>query len=91
MPDIQHPAWRDKNKIGNLMARIEKHANGEVEMTNTQLKAAEIFLRKTLPDLNKTVLQGDPNKPLAIQQIERRVVDPANPNPQSIPPAPPAS
>lgn len=52
MADIATPEWRDKNKIGNLMARLKKHADGEIEMTSTQLKAAEIFLRKTLPDLS---------------------------------------
>lgn len=68
MPDIQTPTYRNKNKIGNLMSRIEKHANGEIEMTSTQLKAAEIFLRKTLPDLNKTTIEGG-EKPIQ-QRVE---------------------
>lgn len=66
MANIETPTWRDKHKIGQLMSRIERHANGEVEMTGTQLKAAEIFLRKTLPDLNKTELSGDQDKPLKL-------------------------
>lgn len=53
MPDIQEPKWRCKNKAGNLMARVHKHAKGEIEMTNSQLKAAEIYLRKTIPDLSR--------------------------------------
>lgn len=62
MPDIHTPAWRDKNKIGNLMNRIEKHANGQVEMTSSQLKAAEIFLKKTLPDLSSVANKHDLGK-----------------------------
>lgn len=56
--DSVEPAWRDKCKIGALMSRINKHANGELEMTSTQLKAAEIFLRKTVPDLARTEHTG---------------------------------
>lgn len=66
MANIETPTWRDKHKIGKLMSRIEQHANGEADMTSTQLKAAEIFLRKTLPDLNKTELSGDQEKPVKL-------------------------
>lgn len=75
MPDIQEPAWRNKNKIGNIMARVTQHAEGTIEMTSTQLKAAEIFLRKTVPDLNRTELAGDKNNPLQFEQIRREIVD----------------
>lgn len=56
--DGREPTWMDKNKIGALMTRIRKHADGELEMTSTQLKAAEIFLRKTVPDLARTEHTG---------------------------------
>ena len=55
MADIETPRWRCKEKIGNIVNRLIQHANGEIEMTSTQLKAAELYLRKTLPDLNKTM------------------------------------
>lgn len=71
MADIETPRWRDKHKIGNLMSRIEKHANGEIEMTMSQINAAKLFLSKTLPDLNKTELLGDPEKPLFGNADER--------------------
>lgn len=66
MANVEDPAWRDKVKIGNLMARVLKHANGEVEMTATQLKAADLFLKKTLPDLQRTMVEGG-EKPVSIQ------------------------
>lgn len=58
MANPREPAWNDKVKTGNLMARVLKHANGEIEMTATQLKAADLFLRKTVPDLSRSELTG---------------------------------
>lgn len=52
------PQWRDKNKIGALMSRVNRHANGEIEMTFTQIAAAKLFLSKTLPDLKSSELTG---------------------------------
>lgn len=66
MPDIQTPAWRDKQRIGMLMNRLHKHANGELEkpMSATEIRAAEIVLKKTVPDLSSVTLSGDENKPI---------------------------
>lgn len=50
--------WRQKIRISMLIDRLEKHALGEVEMTSTQIKAAEVLLRKSLPDLQSTELSG---------------------------------
>jgi len=68
MPDIQIPAWRDKQRIGALMNRLNKHANGELEkpMTATEIRAAEIILKKTVPDLSSVTLSGDPDKPVKV-------------------------
>lgn len=33
------------------MELVERHAKGEHQMTATQLRAAEMFLKKSLPDL----------------------------------------
>jgi len=60
MADFEPPAWRCKNKIGNIMSRLNKHANGEVEMTATQITAAKLYLDKTLPSLSSTQHSGDP-------------------------------
>jgi hypothetical protein len=42
-----------------LIKRVYGHAIGEVEMTQTQLRAAEILLKKTLPDLQSIEHTGD--------------------------------
>lgn len=50
--------WREKIRISMLLTRLEKHALGDVEMSPTQIKATEILLRKSLPDLSTTEHTG---------------------------------
>ena len=57
---------RAKIQTSQLINRLQKLANGEVEMTQTQLKAAEILLKKSLPDLANVQVSGDPNKPVSM-------------------------
>lgn len=58
MADKPEAAWKCKVKAGNLMSRIHKHAKGEIEMTASQLRAAEIFLKKVVPDLKSIEMTG---------------------------------
>jgi hypothetical protein len=44
--------WRDKIRISEIITRLNKCAEGEVEMTPTQVKAATTLLSKVLPDLS---------------------------------------
>jgi hypothetical protein len=53
-------------------------AGNEVELDAGRLKAIEVLLRKSLPDLSSVSLTGDPDNPVVVQRIERVVVDPAN-------------
>ena len=66
MADIEEPTWRNKHKIGELMKRVQDHANGTVEMTATQLRAADIFLKKTVPDLSSIQHGGDKDNPVKV-------------------------
>lgn len=43
---------KDTIRAGMLMKRLEDHAAGLVEMTSTQVRAAEIVLKKLRPDLS---------------------------------------
>lgn len=38
--------FRAKVKVGIILARLEKHVEGKVEMTSTQVSAAKILLDK---------------------------------------------
>jgi len=55
---------RAKIQTSQLINRLLSHANGEVEMTSTQVRAAEILLKKTLPDLSSVEVGSDPEKPV---------------------------
>lgn len=46
--------WRERIKSGVIIDRLLKHVSGALEMSNTQVKAADILLKKTLPDLART-------------------------------------
>lgn len=39
---------RTKIKVSNIIDRLEKHVNGEIEMTPSQVTSAKILLDKTM-------------------------------------------
>lgn len=49
---------RQKIQTSQLVNRLMGHANGQVEMSQTQIRAAEILLKKTLPDLSAVTMDG---------------------------------
>jgi hypothetical protein len=66
---------RDKIQASQLINRLENHALGEAELSQTQIKAIEILLKKTLPDLSNVQLTGDPENPVVVQEIGIRAID----------------
>lgn len=49
---IKHDEFtKDKIRTSQLINRLSNHALGKVELSTTQVRAIEILLRKTLPDL----------------------------------------
>lgn len=58
--------WKDNIRAGVLAQRLYAHATGEAEMSNTQIKAADIILKKLVPDLGRTEHVGDSEQPIAI-------------------------
>lgn len=49
-----------------LLNRLEKHAKGEIELTTTQVKAAQIFIGKYVPDLKAIEHSGNEQKPVRL-------------------------
>ena len=41
--------WRERIRTGVIIGRLQKHALGEVEMTASQVRAAELLLKRTWP------------------------------------------
>ena len=51
---------RDKIQASQLINRLNKHALSDEEiMTSSQIRAAEILLKKTLPDLTNTTFEDE--------------------------------
>jgi len=66
---------RARIKTSQLINRLTGHAFGEFVLESTQVKAIEILLRKTLPDLASVQVSGDEENPLhLIHKIERHIV-----------------
>jgi len=50
---------RERIQVSMLVSRLTRHVRGELELTMTQLRAAEILLRKALPDLSSIDYTGE--------------------------------
>ena len=64
----QDERCRSAIQTTKILQRVNKHAMGKIEMTATQIKAAEILLRKTMPDLKAIEHQGD-GGPLVVKIV----------------------
>ena len=51
--------WREKIQTSMLLNRLNKIGLGDADCTSTQMKAIEILLRKTLPDLSDVDVKAD--------------------------------
>lgn len=51
--------WREKIRTSMLINRLHNHVVGKLEMSQTQIRACEILLKKVAPDLSATELSGD--------------------------------
>lgn len=62
---------RAKIQAGQLVKVLQEHAlTGESELAPTRLKAIEILLRKSIPDLNAVTLEGGENPVQVVTRIE---------------------
>lgn len=68
--------WRERISAGVIMDRLIKHFNGDLELTTTQLKAAQLVLSKIVPDLARTEMTGQDGKDLIPSNIQIQLVKP---------------
>jgi len=67
---------RDKIQASQLINRLEDHALNGLELSQTQIKAIEILLKKSLPDLSAVEVSGQDGGPLqTVNEILIRAVD----------------
>lgn len=56
---------RTKIQTSQLLNVLQDHAlSADKEISNSRMKAIEILLRKTLPDLSAVTISGDADSPL---------------------------
>ena len=56
---------RKKIKVSQLLNVLQNHALGETEeLSPTRMKAIEILLRKSMPDMASVTISGDSDQPL---------------------------
>jgi hypothetical protein len=67
---------RSKIQTTQLINRLQNHALGKAKMSQTQVRAVEILLKKKVPDLSAMTLAGDPDGgPVKFGRVERVIVD----------------
>lgn len=57
---------REKIKVTQIVHRLQKFVDGEVELSQPQVRAAEILLKKALPDLQSISIEGVDDNPVKI-------------------------
>lgn len=65
---------RDKIKVGVILNRLQNHILGKVKMTPTQVQAANILLKKVIPDLKAIEHSG--NLAVQVTQITEELIAP---------------
>lgn len=51
--------WRERIRITMIIKRLQDHVAGKRKMTVTQVRAAEVLLRKVAPDLSDSRITGE--------------------------------
>ena len=52
-------SWKAKISTTKLAQRLTDHVDGRIELSSTQVRAAEILLRKLVPDLSSVSGPGE--------------------------------
>lgn len=55
---------RAKIQASVLIGLLESHAIGEIELSASRIKAIELLLKKSIPDLQSIELTGDEDTPI---------------------------
>jgi hypothetical protein len=63
--------WKLRIQASNLVKRLHDHAMGETEMSQTQIKAADILLKKVAPDLARQEVTGEGGGPQKTETVIR--------------------
>lgn len=53
---------RSKIQAGNLIARLEQHISGKITLENSQIKAIELLLDRSIPKLSAVEISNKDGK-----------------------------
>lgn len=70
---------REKIRTTQLINRLQDHSLGKIDMSATQIRAAEILLKKRIPDLAAVTMQGPNGGPIEVVEIRSFVDVPTAP------------
>jgi hypothetical protein len=59
--------WKDRISATMILNRLVSHVEGNLELSPTQIKAADIILKKVVPDLARTEHVGDGGGPVELR------------------------
>lgn len=62
---------REKIQTTQLINRLTQHALNDLELSTSQVKAIEILLRKTLPDLKQVEITGEDGSAIKTDNLFR--------------------
>jgi len=62
--------WKKKIQATNIINRLNDCVEGKIELTSTQIKAADIILKKIVPDLARSEISGPNGGPIEITRPE---------------------
>ena len=55
---------RAKIQAGNLIARLQQHIDGKISLENSQIKAIEVLLDRSIPKLSSIEHKGNADEPI---------------------------
>lgn len=59
--------WKAKISATKIVQRLQDHVEGNVQMSPTQVKAAQILLGKLVPDLARSEVTGKDGEALVLK------------------------
>lgn len=60
---------RAKIQASVLIGLLESHAMGEIELSASRIRAIELLLKKSIPDLQSVELTGNSEEPVTMKII----------------------
>lgn len=70
--------WRERISAAMIAHRLMDHFEGKVELTNTQLKAADLLFKRVEPELTRTELTGKDGGAIEHKNVsdsDREIID----------------